>query len=778
MKFSPVGYFFMFVLIGIYSSCSVTKFVPENDFLLNKVHVESDNAEFNVVELQPYIRQRPNYKMFGLNRTQLQIYSLSGKDTSKWINRVIRRLGEPPVIYDSMLVYKTETELKKLLVNKGYLHAEVSSSVKKQHKKAEVSYLIQAKSPYRIRSFSGEPGDSLLFNGWTDSVQPLRTSTGESAIFGATHVKPGNLFDRNVLDEERQRITNTLRNRGYYDFTKESIYYVADTASATHSVDLQLVFRPYTLSREDDSERKPYPRYWIDKVYIYADYDPLRYGGISSYIPSDTVQMGNYTVYYGEKGQSIRPKALLEKCFITPGSLYMEKQEELTHTAFSAMKALENTNIHFQSKMRNNTHLLDCYILTMPAKKQTFSTSLEGTNSAGNLGFASSWTYQHRNIFRGSEAFGVKLTGAYESMSENFSENYLDLGIQTTLTFPKIVFPFLRHHFIRQSQASTEFSLSYNYQTRPEYNRILLSGGLRYIWQDRVKRWERHQFNLLDVNYVYLPRVDDVFWSNLPPNAALFSYLNQFIVSMGYSYTYSNFNPAVKRRNIHTFRSSFESAGNVLYGLSSLFNASKGENNSYELFDIYFAQYLKGDLDYSRTVFVDRKNAVAWHVGIGTAVPYANSLVLPFEKRYYSGGANSVRGWAVRTLGPGSYRAIPHETTFYEQSGDIKLDLNIEYRSHLFWKMELAAFIDAGNIWTIDDYEGQENGHFRFDKFYKEIALSYGLGIRLDFNFFLLRMDLGMKVYNPALDGREKWTVLHPNFKENFAWHFAVGYPF
>jgi hypothetical protein len=768
----------MFVLVGVYSSCSVTKFVPENDFLLNKVRIKSDNAEFNAIELQPYIRQRPNYKMFGLNRTQLQIYSLSGKDTSKWINRVVRRLGEPPVIYDSMLVYKTETELKKLLVNKGYLHAEVSSSVKKQHKKAEVSYFIQAKSPYRIRSFSGEIRDSLLSNGWTDSVQLLRQLTGESAIFGTTYVKPGNLFDRDVLDEERQRIANTLRNRGYYDFTKESIYYIADTVSETHSVDLQLALRPYTTTREDNSEAKPYPRYWIDKVYIYADYDPLRYGGITSYIPSDTVQMGDYTIYYGEKRQSMRPKALLEKCFITPGSLYMEKQEELTHTAFSAMKALENINIHFQGKMRNNTHLLDCYILTMPAKKQTFSTSLEGTNSAGNLGFASSWTYQHRNVFRGSEAFGVKLTGAYESMSENFSENYLDLGIQTTLTFPKIVFPFLQHHFIRQLQASTEFALSYNYQARPEYNRILLSGGLRYIWQDRIKRWERHQFNLLDINYVYLPRVDDVFWNNLPLNAALFSYLNQFIVSMGYSYTYSTFNPAVKRRNIHSFRASFESAGNVLYGLSSLFNASKGENNSYELFDIYFAQYLKGDLDYSRTIFVDRKNAVAWHVGVGTAVPYANSLVLPFEKRYYSGGANSVRGWAVRTLGPGSYRAIPHETTFYEQSGDIKLDLNVEYRSHLFWKMELAAFLDAGNIWTIDDYEGQENGHFRFDKFYKEIALSYGLGIRLDFNFFLLRIDLGMKAYNPALNGTEKWTILHPNFKENFAWHFAVGYPF
>jgi hypothetical protein len=327
-------------------------------------------------------------------------------------------------------------------------------------------------------------------------------------------------------------------------------------------------------------------------------------------------------------------------------------------------------------------------------------------------------------------------------------------------------------------QATTELAVSYNYQTRPEYTRTLVSGGLRYVWQDRIRKWERHQFNLLDINYVYMPLVDAEFWNRLPPNAVLFSYMDQFIVGMGYSYTYSNFNPAFKRRNINAFRASIESAGNVLYALSSRLNASKAENDSYELFGTYFAQYLKGDVNYSKTVFVDSKNAVAWRAGLGVGVPYGNSSALPFEKRYYSGGANSVRGWAVRSLGPGAYLPVPGETTFYEQSADIKLDLNVEYRSHLFWKMELAAFVDAGNIWTIRNYEEQKNGYFRLDKFYKEIALSYGLGIRLDFDFFLLRLDAGMKAYHPALQGKEKWTVLHPNFKDNFAWHFAVGYPF
>jgi outer membrane protein assembly factor BamA len=732
---------------------------------LDKVHIRSDNPEFNATTMQAYIRQRPNYKMFGLNKTQLQIYSLSGKDSTKWINRQMRRLGEPPVVYDSVLVHKTEEEFRKLLANRGYLHAEIRSSVKKEHKKAEVIYDIRAGEPYRIDSFDMLVEDSTLLEDLTDAPP------------APSYIRQGSPFDMNVLDNERQRIVDQLRNRGYYAFDKEFISYIADTACGNNTVDLQLLLHPYSVPAQRD-QTVPHAKYRIDRVCIYADYNPLRYGGIASFVALDSVQMNDYTVYYGKPGRSMRPKVLLEKCFISPGSLYSERQEALTYAAFASLKALENIHIYFPEKMRNDSSLLDCYILTMPAKKQTFSTSLEGTNSAGNLGFASSLAYQHRNIFRGSETFGVKLTGAYESMSENFSENYVDLGVQTTLTFPKIIFPFLRHDFKRQLQAVTEIAMSYSYQTRPEYSRTLMSGGLRYIWQDRIRHWGRHQLNLLDINYVYLPRVDETFWDRLPLNAALFSYMDQFIVGMGYSYAYSTFNAAAKRRNVNAFRISVESAGNILYGLSSIFKASKGVNDSYELFGIYYAQYLKGDVDYSRTLFIDRKNAVAWHVAIGAAVPYGNSSTLPFEKRYYSGGANSVRGWAVRSLGPGSYRTIEGKTTFYEQSADIKLDLSIEYRSHLFWKMELAAFVDAGNIWTIKDYEGQENGNFRFNKFYKEIALSYGLGIRLDFDFFLLRLDAGMKAYDPALMDGEKWSILHPNLKNNFAWHFAVGYPF
>ncbi len=779
MRFSAIGYIFMFIMIWTLSSCSSTKFVPEGEYLLDKVHIKTDNSDFKSPDLQAYIRQHPNYKMFGLNKTQLQIYNLSGRDSSRWINRQIRKLGEPPVIYDSTLVYKSETELKKFFVNKGYVNAEVYPVVAKHNKKVDITYFVETNEPYRIRSFSSIIEDSTAYNALYGTDQPNRRLTGESNTSRVPLVKPGSLFDRNILEDERQRLTSLLRNRGYYAFTKESITYVADSSLLSHSVDLDLILHPQRIPMENDAYKEvPHSLYWIDKVKIIADYDPLKYMDLTAYVPSDSVQYDNYTIYYGEKGKTIRPKVLMENCFTTPGRLYMDKRVELTYAAFAGLKALDNINIRFAEKVENDTSKLDCYILTMPARKQSFSFSIDGTNSAGDLGFASSLGYQHRNIFKGSETFGIKLMGAYEAISENFSQNYIDLGVQTTLSFPKFMFPFLSTSFKRSLRASTEFTLSYNYQTRPEYSRILTSGGLHYVWQDRMRKFVRQQFNLLDINYVYLPRIDQEFLNNLPPNAALFSYTNQFIVGMAYSYSYSTFNPAVKRRDVHSFRFSAESAGNALYGLNSMLKSSKDNSGSYELFGIYYAQYLKGDVDYSKTVFIDKKNAFAWRAGFGLAAPYGNSLILPFEKRYYSGGANSVRGWSVRTLGPGAYQSIPGKTTFYEQSADIKLDLSMEYRSHLFWKLELAAYIDAGNIWTIRDYEGQEGGQFKFDSFYKQIAMSYGLGLRFDFDFFLLRIDTGMKAYDPAQRGDDRWAVLRPNLTNNFAWHFAVGYPF
>lgn len=754
----------MAVLLALVA-CSTTKYVPDGEYLLDKVEIESDVPGYNTYDLKPYVRQLPNFKMFNLIKTQLRVYSLSGRDSTKWINRFLKNTGEEPVLFDSVLMRKTETELRNFLTNKGYRDAEVTSSVVRKNKKAKVIYNIVSHEPYRVDAYSEQIEDK----GIKEGLDTLKRSS---------LIKKEMLLDLDVLNQERENITELLRSQGYYDFEKNDIRYEADTTNQNHRADLELIL---SMPQNESGEKTeiPHQKYYIDKVDIYLDYDPLTYFSVDDYPKQDSISIGRYTFFYQGKKPSIKPQTLLEHNFIDPGMSYSQQRETYTYSSLASLSALSNAHIQYEKKIKVDSTFLDCTILTVPNKRKAISLSIDGTNTAGDLGIATTVGFTHRNLFRGSEMFNLRLRGAYESISNvsNFSNSYLELGVDATLVYPKFVFPFISDNFLRRMRTSTEFSLSYNMQTRPEYDRTLVSGGVSYVWNKRGNANTRHKFDLIDVDYVFLPYIDESFLNSLPSSAQYFGYTDQFIVGMSYSYFRSTFDPKQKRRAIKTTRFSIESAGNMLYGASELFDRKKDDKGSYELFGTYFAQFVKGDFDYARTLIIDRQNSLAFRIGGGIAIPYGNSESLPFEKRYYSGGANSVRGWSVRELGPGRY--VPNSsTTFYHQSGDIKLDMNLEYRSRLFWKLETAAFIDAGNIWTIKNYEGQEGGQFKFDTFYKQIALAYGLGIRLDFDFFLVRFDWGWKAFDPSKSGSDAWTILKPNFNDNFAWHIAIGYPF
>jgi outer membrane protein assembly factor BamA len=387
--------------------------------------------------------------------------------------------------------------------------------------------------------------------------------------------------------------------------------------------------------------------------------------------------------------------------------------------------------------------------------------------------------YQHRNLFKGSEVFSAKIRGAYESLSGNKEyglNNYWEIGGEMSLSFPQFLLPFSKESFRRRIHASTEFSLSYNRQTRPEYERAVVSGKWGYNWQNRSNAQARHSFSLIDVDYLFLPRISADFAASLPAATRQYNYIDQFIVSSSYTYTFNNYNPQYRQRNTHSLRTSVELAGNALYALSTLTNAWKSANGQYKLFGIEYSQYAKLDLDFSKGIILDNRSRLAFHLGVGLAFPYGNADQIPFERRYFSGGANSLRGWSVRSLGPGSMSK--DSADFIRQSGDIRLDVNLEYRTRLFWKFELAAFADAGNIWTVRPYGSQLNGNFDLTRFYREIAFSYGLGLRLDLDFVLFRFDTGFKAYDPQEEGVNRWAISRPNFTRNFAWHFAVGYPF
>lgn len=753
------------------ASCSATKFVPDGSYLLDEVKIHTDNKEIKPSDMRLYVRQNPNSKWFSTIKTQLYVYNWSGRDSTKWFNRFLRKIGDAPVIYNESDAIRSQEEIAKAVQNLGYMGASVKRTTKTKKKKLKLFYEITSGKPYIVRTLKYDISDKKI-------AEYLRNDSTQSML------REGMLFDVNVLDAERQRITDYLLCNGYYKFNKDYITYTADTARNTHQVDLTLHLLPYKTYVGDTP--KEHFQYKINKINFITDYDVLQSSALSSIEINDSLHYNGFPIYYKDK-LYLRPKVLVDNLRFASGDLYDERNVQKTYTYFGRLSALKYTNIRFFETQNGDSTQLNCYVMLTKSKHKSISFELEGTNSAGDLGAAASVSFQHRNLFRGSETFMVKFRGAYEAISGlqpgYKNHNYTEYGVETSINFPNFLFPFLTSDFKRRIKATTEFGLQYNYQLRPEFSRTIASASWSYKWIQKQKI--QHRIDLLDISYLYLPWISSQFQEDYinkdKDNYILkYNYENRLIVRMGYNYSYNSAGGTLVNNTITTnsysIRAGFESAGNILYGISKMINMRKNKDGEYAILGIPYAQYLKGNFDFAKNIIIDHRNSLAFHAGIGIAVPYGNAKVVPFEKRYFSGGANSVRGWSVRNLGPGSFAG---DGNFMNQSGDIKLDASIEYRTRLFWKFRGAAFIDAGNIWTIREYENQPGGVFEFDKFYKQIAVAYGLGLRLDLDFFVLRFDGGMKAINPKYKkAKERYPIIHPRFSRDFAFHFAVGYPF
>lgn len=778
-------------------SCGSTKFVPEGEYLLSKTEVNSDTKGFSGYKMDPYIKQKPNYKTFSLIKIPLTIYNLAGKDTTRWINRTLQHAGEPPVIFDSTMVENTTENLQRVMTNKGYLNADVEPKVKLENKRAKVEYYIHAGKPYRINDYTINIPDTSMsrFLVIPDYAKKFRRLTKRNTIsvdtmlYVNTLIKKKELFDLDMLDAERERISSVFRRLGYYDFTKEYIGFVADTTVGDKKVNLDLSLYPFTSRDADGSaEQTPHKQYMVKEVHLYIDYNPIIDGDISGYKTTQVYERDGFKIFYGPRGRYIKPYIIINSCHIHPQQLYNEKATTLTYSSLSQLHILKNVNIQYVRIDNDSMPQLRCIITCVPDKKQGISAEIEGTNSGGSFGIESGLGYLHRNAFRGSELFNIKLKGAYEAVSpsfSNFRDNYFEIGGETSLTFPRFMLPFLNRDFRRNIHASTQFNANYIFQRRPEYfTRTVLSGGIKYIWEERQSNSTRHVVDLIDVSYVHIPTLESRLDSTLSVNAKKYSFTDQFIFSTGYSFTKSNANPNEYNRSnnpLYSIRASVETAGNLLSLIAKAANAQKDSNGSRKVFGTQFAQYIRGNIDYSQTLRFDDRNSVAWRIGGGIAYPYGNFKQIPIQKRFFSGGANSVRGWSVRELGPGSFHPSDKKyDNFFYHSGDVRLDANIEYRSKLFWVLELGAFLDAGNVWTVKKYEDQERGNFQINRFYKELAMAWGLGLRFDFDFVLIRLDMGWKVYNPdKASNIRKWPVTRPfDIGHNTAFHIAVGYPF
>ena len=704
-----------FSILLLTTACSTGKYVQEGEYILDKVAVVSDQSDYNAAPLSQYVRQKEKPKLFSLFRNPF---------------------SRKPVIYDTLQARLSCQDLMTAMQNEGYMNAGVSLYTETKGKKLKATYLLHPGQPFLIGKVNYDIQDEgiqqLLHLDQTDNQQ----------------IKPGMRFTVETLDNERKRIAGLLSDNGYFRFNKDFIHFTADTVMGRKDIALTLQLRKYKSN--SNSPEVDHTRYLIRDVLFQSN-------------DSDRIHL--------------RKQVLLNATAIKAGRPYDASALQRTYNNFARLQAVKYTNIKFAEVP--DTNLLDCHVQISTNKPSTISFQPEGTNTAGDLGAAASITYTNRNLFHGSEQLSIEFRGAYEAITglEGYQDqNYTEFSVETKLVFPRFLAPFLSKSFRRRQTASSEWAVSWNFQNRPEFHRRVFSSAWRYRWSE-PKHHLNYRFDLLDLNYVYMPWISSTFKRDYLDNAEnrnailRYNYEDIFIMKAGFTVSYTD--------GIDAVRANFESAGNLLNGVSKGFGFKTNSQGQHTLFNIAYAQYVKLDFDYTHLFQFDKRNALALHAGLGVAYPYGNSTVLPFEKRYFSGGANSVRGWSVRELGPGKFKGTDGRIDFINQTGDVKLDLNAEYRSSLFWKLQGALFIDAGNIWTLRNYAEQPGGQFKFTEFYKQIAASYGMGLRLNFDYFILRFDMGMKAINPAYESeKEHWSIFHPKLSRDFDFHFAVGLPF
>lgn len=704
-----------FSILLLTTACSTGKYVQEGEYILDKVAVVSDQSDYNASPLSQYVRQKEKPKLFSLFRNPF---------------------SRKPVIYDTLQARLSCQDLMTAMQNEGYMNAGVSLYTETKGKKLKATYLLH-------------PGQSFLIGKVNYDIQ-------DEGILQLLHldqpanqqIKPGMRFTVETLDNERKRIAGLLSDNGYFRFNKDFIHFAADTIMGRKDIALTLQLRKYKPN--NNSPEVDHTRYLIRDVLFQSN-------------DSDRIHL--------------RKQVLLNATAIKEGRPYDASALQRTYNNFARLQAVKYTNIKFAEVP--DTNLLDCHIQISTNKPSTISFQPEGTNTAGDLGAAASITYTNRNLFHGSEQLSIEFRGAYEAITglEGYQDqNYTEFSVETKLVFPRFLAPFLSKSFRRRQTASSEWAVSWDFQNRPEFHRRVFSSAWRYRWSE-PKHHLNYRFDLLDLNYVYMPWISSTFKRDYLDNAEnrnailRYNYEDIFIMKTGFTVSYTD--------GVDAVRANFESAGNLLNGVSKGFGFKTNSQGQHTLFNIAYAQYVKFDFDYTHLFQFDKRNALALHAGLGVAYPYGNSTVLPFEKRYFSGGANSVRGWSVRELGPGKFKGTDGRIDFINQTGDVKLDLNAEYRSSLFWKLQGALFIDAGNIWTLRNYAEQPGGQFKFTEFYKQIAASYGMGLRLNFDYFILRFDVGMKAINPAYESeKEHWSIIHPKLSRDFDFHFAVGLPF
>jgi outer membrane protein insertion porin family len=760
-------YYFLLALLFAYG-CSNTKYLPEGDMLYvgGEVTVEDslmsrrDRKDMEA-ELEGLLRPRPNSSFLGL-RPKLWFYNIAGtpkkdKGFRFWVKN---KLGEPPVLFSQVdLDYNADLLLNRT-ENRGYFRARTASDSTSKNRRATALYTVKPGQQWIIRNvkFPDSAGTKL-----------------DSAIARTqrrTVLKPGEPFDLDVIIAERERIDTRLKQRGYFYFNPDYILVQVDSSVADHQVDL-------IVKVKDDTPEVAMQPYRINNIYILPNYNITNAKDTISYNRVQGLKYKDFTII--DPDSTFKPHIYDRTMFFHKGDIYNRRDHNLALNRLVNLGPFKFVKNEFRRNDSIPNSLDAYYFLTPLPKKSIRLETLVKTNSANYNGSEVSINWSNRNAFRGAELLTLSAFGGAEVQvaGQNQGFNVYRVGGEASLVWPRFISPIS----ISDSSAfipRTRAMVSYEYQNRQKlYSLNSFRGTFGYLWKGNIRR--EHQLNVLDVNYVNPANVTDLYLQQIQQMPSLGRVIEkQLIFGPTYSFTYTNTMRTLRKHTFY-YKGSVETSGNVT-GLVTGANVREGD--TIKIMGVPFSQFVKMEHDFRHYMKLGRKSSLASRIIAGVGVPYGNSTELPFMRQFFIGGTNSIRAFRARSIGPGTYRPDIDANSFLpDQSGDLKLELNTEYRADLFSIVEGAVFVDAGNIWLMNENSNRPGGKISKD-FYKEIAVGTGAGLRFDITFLILRLDLAFPLRKPWLPEGERWVLDEIDFggktwrRENLVFNLAIGYPF
>ncbi|HSD07774.1 BamA/TamA family outer membrane protein [Flavobacterium sp.] len=760
-----IKYFIVLSLFFVYG-CSNTKYLPEGDLLYTGGSVTVKDSVLKKKQrkelentLEGLLRPKPNQQILGL-RPKLWFYNIAGEPKKeKGIRHWLKyKVGEEPVLFSKVDLDYNAAVLRSFSENHGYFKTRVSADSTVRNKRVTAEYTVQPRKQYKIKEVKFPDDSSAL-----------------GKAIARTHrrslLKEGNPYDLDVIKAERERIDTRLKEKGFYYFNPDYILAQVDSTKGDSQVNIKLKIK-------DETPEKARIPYKIDKIIVYPNFavskDSIKYK------KEDVVQYNDFTII--DTADTFKPNVFDRAILFKKGDFYNRKDHNLTLNRFVNLGTFSFVKNEFKPSDSIKDALDSYYYLTLLPKKFIRFEVVGKTNSASYTGTEVNVNWNNRNLFKGAELLTVSVFGGadFQLSGDNNGKNIFKLGTETSLTWPRFITPFFHVKGSSEFVPRTKATLRYEFQNRTQlYSLNSFNASFGYLW--RENRRKEHQLNVMDITYVSPNNVTPEYLADIEADPSLAKVIEkQLIFGPVYQYTYTNTMQKRKKNTIY-FNGELDLAGNVT-GLLTGANIKK--KDTVKIFDVPLSQYVKFKTDFRHYLKLGKETELASRIIVGAGLPYGNSSVMPSSKQFVSGGTNSIRAFRARTLGPGSFKNLETDNSYSpDQTGDLKLEFSTEYRAKLFSIVNGALFVDAGNIWLLNEDKDKPGAKFSKD-FMKEIAVGAGVGLRFDLSLLILRADLAMPLRKPWLPENDRWVIDDIDFgskiwrKDNLMLNIAIGYPF